>query len=57
MGKKKVAIRKLAEKYKHAWVFCIFYLHAVVFAFGKSIYQTTNYHVIQTQFDMWIPFG
>lgn len=43
------------KKYKHAWVFLYVLIYMPWFLFLEK-HVTTNYHVIQTQFDMWIPF-
>lgn len=43
------------KKYKHAWVFLYIFIYMPWFLFLEK-HVTTDYHVIQTQFDEWIPF-
>lgn len=56
MGKKESGkFGSWLKKYKHAWVFLYIFIYMPWFLLLEK-HVTTNYHVIQTQFDMWIPF-
>lgn len=56
MGKKESGkFGSWLKKYKHAWVFLYIFIYMPWFLLLEKR-VTTNYHVIQTQFDMWIPF-
>ena len=46
---------ELTEKYKHAWVFLYILVYMPWFMFLEQ-HVTTEYHVIQTTFDEYIPF-
>ena len=46
---------ELTKKYKHAWVFLYILVYMPWFMFLEQ-HVTTEYHVIQTTFDEYIPF-
>ena len=54
--KRKNRFTELAGKYRHAWVFLYILVYMPWFLWLEK-HVTTNYYVIQTRLDEWIPFN